>query len=130
MKKLNCLALLLITFLTACGTLNKDGIYKGDKVLYAADKTIVSAYDGLHTFVKWEFEHREALRQWPEVKESADVVRKNAQAWIETSTRLRDAYTANPSELNKTTLQKSLDVLNQALLEISIHMSKPIQGGK
>lgn len=104
-----------LIFLMACGHLNPEGPYKGDKVTAAADVAIKAAYDTMHIFVTWEYNNRKNLDKNPEIRQAADVVRKNAQNWIDTAIALRDVYFQNPNATNRDALQKSLDVLQEAL---------------
>lgn len=115
------LVLSVVAF-TGCQTnLDKEGIYKGDKVLYNSDKTITTSYRVLHAFVKWEMDYRELLP--PEVTKAADAVRRDSRKWINSAIALREAYAINPSEENKLNLQKSLEVLDVALAQISKYMA-------
>lgn len=119
--------LLAMSMLTGCNTtLAPDGAYHGDKVLYSADKTITSAYETLHTFVKWEFENRAALSKWPEIKEAADIVRTNAEGWISSARALRDSYAVAPSADNKLALNNGIDLLQTALAEATKYLDKPL----
>lgn len=121
------LGLLSLALMANAGCTNRiaaDGPYQGDQVLYQADRTIVGAYDLLHTFVKWEFEHRHALTKFPEVTRAADHVRQNAERWITSATALRDAYKANPTDENRAALSHALDVLQAALNEASRYLQE------
>jgi hypothetical protein len=110
---------------SGCATkLSPNGPYAGDTVLYNADKAIVESYDTLHLFVKWEWQNRETLSKWPEIKQGADYVRQNAERWISSATGLRDAYAAAPSSESRAALEKSLGVLRTALAEASNYMKK------
>jgi hypothetical protein len=113
-----------ISGLTGCGTLDPNGAYKGDKVLYVADRTIRAGRDLLHEFVKWEFENRVALAKSPEITAEADYVRGHARKWISTAVRMREAYSTEPSAENRTALEVTLDVLRQAMADASSYMAK------
>jgi hypothetical protein len=108
---------------TGCGTLAPEGAYKGDKLLYAADETIVGAYDALHTFVKWEFQNRAALADKPEITAAADGIRAGAQKWITSAIALRDVYAAQPSAENESQLSTALAVLKEALGQAASYMA-------
>lgn len=115
----------LLLLVMGCRTLDPAGPYHGDKFLYNAHKTITSAYDVLASYVKWEFENRQALASRPEIKKSADYVRTNAQQWINSAIALADAYEANPNDQTRTALQKALDILNTALAQAAGYMAAP-----
>lgn len=119
------LALLLPLLFVGCGTLDPAGAYKGDKVLYVADQTIVGAYDALHAFVKWEFQNRDELSDDTEVTEAADAVRLGAKRWISSAIALRDVYAAQPTAENRDRLNAAIAVLKQALTEAAQYMSRP-----
>lgn len=103
--------------LPGCRGLDPAGIYKGDQVLYNAHKTINDAYDILHDFVKWELDNREVLAKWPEIRQAANNVRRNAQNWIESASNLVDAYEKDPSPPQLDRMQQALQVLRQAISE-------------
>jgi hypothetical protein len=107
-------SLLLLPFINGCGTLDSSGVYSGDKTLYAADLTITTSYDLLHTFVSWEYQNRAALASNPEIKKAADAVRANSEKWFSDVEKVRDAYAALPSPENKTALTTALSVLQTA----------------
>lgn len=100
-----------------CRSLAPDGPYAGDKLAYEADTIIVTSYDTLHTFVKWEKENRVALDAYPEIKKSADAVRIGAQKWIATAIAAREAYTKSPTPETRDALTRAIAVLRTALAE-------------
>lgn len=114
------LGILTIAVIPGCGTLDKEGAYKGDKILYNADKMIVSSYEVLHAFVKWEYQNRASVSK--DVTKAADAVRANARKWISSASALREAYAGNPNDQNRTALVKSLDVLESAIAETMRYM--------
>lgn len=109
--------------LPACGTLDPAGPYKGDQVTYRADLAITTSYDLLHTFVKWEYDNRAALKQWPEVRKSADFVRANAKRWISSAVAAREAYSRAPAEDTRAALERALAVLRTATAEALAYYS-------
>lgn len=117
------LGLFVVIFAPGCSTLAPEGPYAGDEILYSADQTIVTSYDLLHTFVKWEYENRAALASKPEIKRAADHVRANAQQWIASAIALREAYAISPSVENRRSLQGALGVLRAALTETVRYMA-------
>jgi hypothetical protein len=124
MKKLIAPLIAVSILLTACGTLDPTGPYKGDKVLYDADIVIVTSYDIIHEFVLFEYTNRETLLVInPAIKEAADKVRKDAPQWFGTALALRDAYSVNPSGGSRDALQTSLRVLRVAALESTRYLA-------
>lgn len=113
---------------TGCGSLDKTGVYAGDKALYDADLTIATSYELLHTFVQFEYDNRAMLANTPEVKRYADSVRAGAPQWFATAIALRDAYKSNPAEATRTSLQQALDVLREATVQSTKYLAQ--QGGK
>lgn len=105
-------------------TLDPEGVYGGDYVLYQVDNTLTGAYAVMDTFVKWEYDNRAVYARLPEVKRAADNIRANGQNWIETAFSLRDTYAANPTEENKDKLLKAVALLRAALTESAKYMAK------
>ncbi len=127
-----CLLIILalgLAGLSGCATkIDPAGAYHGDTILYNADNVITSAYDVLHTFVKWEADNRTALSELPEVTKAADYVRDHARSWISTAIALREAYAKNPTPENRTSLQSAIVVLQSAMTEATKYLaSKPIK---
>lgn len=118
-----------LTGLPGCATkLDPAGAYHGDTALYEADTVITSAYDVLHTFVKWEADNRTALSELPEVTKAADFVRDHARSWISTAISIREAYSKSPTPDNRTALQSAISVLQTAMSEATKYLaSKPIK---
>lgn len=112
----NWLLLLAPLVLLGCRSLDPNGIYAGDKILYTAERTTRGAYDTLNAFVSWELENRAALADRPEITQAADAIRRNARQWIDDAIAMRDAYAANPRlEQNRSNLERALVTLRQAL---------------
>lgn len=114
------IAVLSATLMSSVGCVHKRdldpaGVYDSDILLYAADRTITTAYSSFDTFLKWERDNRVTLRKWPEIKQGADYIRANAKTWIETATALRDTYKIAPTETNRKSLESGLAVLRSAL---------------
>ena len=117
------LSVVLITnaaYQVGCGTLNKSGVYAGNNTLYAADLTISSAYELLHSFVSFELQARDSLP--PEVRQAADRIRAGAPQWFASALALRDAYKGNPTQASSDNLQKALDVLRAAVAEATHYL--------
>lgn len=126
MKK--TIALILTAFailiFDGCSHLAADGPYKGDATLYAADKAITESKSLFDTFLKFEKSNRELLRQWPEIKTSADEIRANGKRWVLTAMALRDAYAITPSAENKAALEKAISVIRAALTESAQYLTE------
>lgn len=116
--------LLALVLLASCGILNPEGAYKGDKLLYTTDVTIRESYDLIHFYVKWEYDNRAALSSMPEIKASADAMRKNAPGWFRSVNALREAYVQAPNDINMAALQKAVAVLRAAIAEVGNYLTK------
>lgn len=112
-----------LAFLSACGTLDPSGPYKGNKVLYDADQVIATSYDLLHTFVTWEFQNRAALASQPEVTKYADYIRVNAPKWFTTAVALRDTYKTASTSANASALSTALQVLQTAVAQATGYLA-------
>jgi len=121
------------------GTVEKPSPYGGvdaagqlktpDRVLYDADFAIATAYEALHSFVKFEFDNRAGLASTPAVKQAADKIRAGAPGWFKSAVAVRDAYAKSNTLENRTALQKELDVLAQAIAEANryrMNASQPL----
>jgi hypothetical protein len=104
----------LLAGVSGCGTLSKDGVYQGDDVLFRADQSITATYDGLHAFVSWEYQNREVLSKWPEIRQAADYVRANAEVWINSATIAREQYAAFRSDQTRNALVDALSALRRS----------------
>ncbi len=100
---------------TSCGTLDKSGVYAGDKTLYGTDVVISSSYELIHSFVLFAYQNSENLP--PEVNAAANRIRAQAPQWFSTALALRDAYKLNPTSENNSRMQQALDVLRAAVAE-------------
>lgn len=108
------LVLTLALMGAGCGTLSKDGPYQGDEILYRADQSITVTYELLNGFVLWEYENRQALSQWPEIRRAADVVRRHAEEWIDATTVAREQYAAFRTEQTRNALLDALTALKRS----------------
>jgi hypothetical protein len=97
--------------LTGCGTLDKSGPYAGDKVLYVADQTDVTAYNVIHSFVSFEYENRAALAGHPEIKAAADDIRAQAPLWFARYDQARTLYVTVNTPENLARFNAALDQL-------------------
>lgn len=109
------LLLPVMTLSMACRSLDPEGVYAGDKILYTAEKATVDGYDTLHAFVKFEAENRAALPR--EATAAADNIRTNAERWVRSAQLARDAYVAVKSEPNRLKLKQSLVILRAAIAD-------------
>lgn len=119
----NLFALLALCWLTGCGTLAPGGYYQGDKVLYDADVLISTSYDVVHTFVSWEYTHRDTLAGTPEIRQTADKLRREFPVWTRSAIACRDAYQAHPASDTKSALASALQVLREAMVQASKYLS-------
>lgn|SRR5574343_237721 len=117
MKRLLVILLALpMLLIGGCKNLEPGGVYK-DKILYDADMLISGSYEAVHTFVKWEYDNRELLKITPQVGEYANKIRRTYPQAHWSAIALRNSYEADPSTVNKTALQQSLDVLRAVIRE-------------
>jgi len=111
--------------LCGCKTrLAEPSPYAGDESLYLADQAIVAAADALDQFTRWEYEHRQALAPWPEIRRTADYIRANARSWIESAMAIRSAYAAAPTDQNRAALQRALRTINEAVSQALVQMTR------
>jgi hypothetical protein len=115
---------------TGCARLAADGVYSGDKALYAAERATVGAYDAMHAFVNWEYKNRALLVEHPEITKAADEVRLNAQRWLDQVIVLRDVYKSSPSPENRTRMQLAVATLRGALEAAAVYMATPLESRK
>lgn len=116
-------SLAILAIPIGCATrLDPEGVYKGDKVLYNADRVINSSYRIVHDFVTWEQQYRNSLPA--DVSRAADRVRQNARATIQSAVNVREAYAQNPTDSAKSGLIRAIDVLQALLDEALGYMSK------
>jgi len=107
-----------------CAPLDPAGVYRGDQLLHKSELVTTTSYEVIHTYVTWEKDNRPALAAYPEIKQSADVMRANARQWFATANALHDAYAANPTSDNGAALTTALAVLQTALNEAVKYMSQ------
>lgn len=115
------MGLVLCFSVIGCGTLNKSGVYNGDKFLYSTDLTLVTSKDVLQAFVSWEKNNRAAINN-PDIKKAADSIRLGAPKWYASALAVRDAYAANPSTDNKNAVVSVLAVIQAAVTQASSYM--------
>lgn len=118
-KLLSFLSIVLVLGLTGCGTLASDGAYHGDKVLYVADQTDVTAYNVVHEFVSFEYKNRAALSGNPEIKAAADELRTNAPQWFARYDQARSLYVIANTPANLAAFNAALDQLKVAVSKAS-----------
>lgn len=113
--------LLALALLTAgCASLNKAGVYQGNKTLYAADLAIASSYQMIDGFLKFEQQARGSVSE--DVTKAADRIRAQAPMWFNSALALRDTYKGDPTQTNADNLQKALDVLRTAVAEATRYL--------
>lgn len=117
----------LLPFLVvACGTLDKGGVYQGDKALYATDATLKTTVEGIDAFLKWEVANHEALKTSnPEIPKFANQLRDDVPQWFQSAKAMRAAYLANPTPENAANVQNIVNLMNAALAQAAVYLSKP-----
>lgn len=106
--------------------LDPAGSYHGDNVLFQTDQAISASFEVLHVFVSWEYNNRALLSSQPEVKHAADQIRQNVKLWRDSALALRDAYAANPTHENKTSLDQIMAIIQAAALDATKYLSAPL----
>lgn len=107
----------LVLFTGCFGKLADNGAYRGDKLLYSADASIVASKQILDVFVSWERDNEAILKSFPQVHAFADDVRAKAPAWFRQAYVARDLYKSDPSQANQSALNTILRVIKGALTE-------------
>ena len=103
---------------TGCATkMAPEGVYNSDSVLYNADLAITTSYDVIQTFVIWEYSHRDILLQYPEIKSTADKIRREAPGIINSAMSIRDQYAKEPNVDNRLALGNILTLLRKTAFE-------------
>jgi hypothetical protein len=115
MKTLPLLALLVL--LAGCAKLDPSGPYHGDRVLYNADNAIVTANAVFVSFMKWEYDNRETLAKWPEIRKTADRVRANNRDWLETAIKARNNYKVIRNTTTENALTDAVKVLTDTIID-------------
>lgn len=120
--------LFLVSFLAimgclfGCRHLDPAGVYQGNQLLYQSEIAIPTSHAILQTYVQWELEYRTTLAKWPEIRKSADTIRRNGRQWETTANNLHDAYATDPSATNRDALSTALGVLRSAITEANGYM--------
>lgn len=115
MKNLIVLLLAAPLLLLGCRSMDPNGVYKGDQVLYNADMAISTSFDVVHTFVKWEYDNKAVLTQMPQLHEYANSLRVQYPTWHKAAMAARNAYASSATKENATALQMAIDVLREAM---------------
>jgi hypothetical protein len=108
------LLLPLCLLFLSCRALDPRGPYQGDQLLYQADQTLVTAYDAIDTFLRYE---RDTPNLPPAVHALADKLRANAPGAFRAALAARDAYARFKTDAPS--LRQTLEVLTGLLAEIS-----------
>jgi hypothetical protein len=121
MKTLPLLALLLL--MTACAKLDPAGPYQGDRVLYNADNTIVTADSVFKSFMKWEYDNRAALAKYPDIRKAADKIRAGNRLWLATAIQARDNYKLIRNTTSERALTDAVQVLTTQFLDAQKYLT-------
>jgi hypothetical protein len=120
MKTLPLLALLVL--LAGCAKLDPTGPYHGDRVLYNADNAIVTANAVFVSFMKWEYENRDTLKAYPEIRKAADKIRVGNRAWLSTAILARDNYKIIRNTTTEKALTDAVQVLMTSILDANKYL--------
>ena len=97
------------------GTLNPDGVYKGDKFLYNTDKVIVDSFVVVNSFLIWEMENNDYVKSnWPAIFKDANDIREKAPAIITSVNLARTAYVTFKSGTN--TSAEQFQIISNSLV--------------
>lgn len=110
-----------------CGTITLDpeGVYKGDVVLYRADSSITTAKKAVSEFLAFEKANRSFLEEkLPVVVEAAKTIRIEAKEWFRKAVDAREMYAAAQTQTNAEGLNDALDVLTNVLDQIAIYLAQ------
>ena len=88
-----------------------------DPVVVNAERTTQLAVDVFDTFLKWEYDNRQALSVTPEVRKTADFIRGKGQDWLVTARSMTKAYKQNRTPENQANLDTAMAVLRMAVTE-------------
>jgi hypothetical protein len=117
-RSLSLLPLLLL--LASCAAIAPGS----DPVLVNAERTTAVAIDAVDTYLQWEFDNRETLSAIPEIRETADYLRRNAPTWFETAREITKSYKVNRTEYNRANLNTAMNVLNRAIIQAQRYLPK------
>lgn len=110
------IGLFFVSTIPSCKRLEPAGVYKNDMLLYTADGIIISSYNVVDEFLKWETANRKSIS--PEITKFADELRDKYKIWQDSALSIRDAYKDNPTNENRTEFLKALDTLSKVGTEI------------
>ena len=112
------LATSMVLFAVSCASVAPGH----DPVVVNAERTTVLALDAVYTFLLWENQNRAALAAVPEIKASADYLRRNAPTWFATARDLTRAYKSNRTEQNKANLNTVIAILERAVAQANQYL--------
>lgn len=118
-----CLCLTLLTNV-GCAKVKPGGAYQNDSPLYNADQTVVSSKQFLDLFVTWERENEALLKGIPAIHKLAEDIRAKAPGWFRQAYVARDAYKADPSQVNSNALDTALRVIKAGMSEALAYFAK------
>ena len=120
---------LVILGLSGCGTLDPNGPYSSNRILYDADVVIDTSYVIIHEFVAWEYANRPYNKATnPEITKVANKIRIEAPKAFATAIAARDAYETIPMEDTKNALRSSVAVLKALAAEARRYLiSQPME---
>lgn len=107
-------------FLTQSGC---NGVAPGhDPILVRAEQTTQIALETFDSFLKWEYDNRQALSKTPEIKKLADGIRASGISWLKSAREMTEAYRLNRTPEAKADLETALAVLSSALNEAKVYL--------
>jgi len=106
-----------------CGTLDPQGVYQADKVVYSAELTIVTSQEIAGSFLKWERDNRVLLNN-PDLKKFADKVRVEGKKALQSAIAANEAYKVAKTPEHATALEATLAVVRSLMKEAQLWMAK------
>lgn len=111
-----------MTAAVGCRSLAPGGVYDGDKLLFESETTIVTSYDLVDTFLKWEQDNEQLLSKWPGIHKGAVKMRQDFPHWYNSANALHDAYEQTRDVETGKQLATTLALLRAALNEAAGYM--------
>lgn len=97
--------LLLILFLTGCATLT------GDPLVINAERVRSAAFEVFDAFLKLEYDNREYLAKWPQLRKTADFIGEQGPKLINLTTDQIKAYKQSRSYADRGVLESSVGAI-------------------
>lgn len=97
--------LLLVLFLTGCATTS------GDPLVVNAERVRSAAFEIFDAFLKLEYDNREYLAKWPQLRKTADFIGEQGPKLINLTTDAIAAYKQSRTPADRATLESVVGTL-------------------